>query len=65
MDFVLFYKDLVNVLKYLKDQKANIFDLVKDPSKKNNLKEKEKQIFERLKNKYALWGTTVLQPIPL
>jgi arylsulfatase A-like enzyme len=53
--------------KYLQDEKGEeyLFDLAKDPSEKNDLKEKEGNIFENLKKKYALWETTVLKPIPL
>jgi arylsulfatase A-like enzyme len=53
--------------KYLQDEKGEeyLFDLAKDPSEKNDLKEKEGKIFENLKKKYALWETTVLKPIPL
>lgn len=52
--------------KYLKDEKGEyLFNLKKDPAEKQNLKEKEKIIFERLKQKYADWEKTVLPPIPL
>lgn len=52
--------------KYLKDENAEyLFNLEKDPGEKNNLKEKEKAIFNRLKQKYSNWEKTVLQPIPL
>lgn len=53
--------------KYLKDEKGNeyLFDLSINPQESNNLKEKEPKIFNRLKNKYQLWETTVLKPIPL
>jgi arylsulfatase A-like enzyme len=53
--------------KYLQDEKGEeyLFDLAIDPSEKNDLKEKEKKVFENLKKKYALWETTVLKPIAL
>ncbi len=52
--------------KYLQDEKGEyLFNLVKDPGEKNNLKEKEKIIFERLKQKYSDWEKTVLPPVPL
>jgi len=52
--------------KYLKDEKGEyLFDLSKDPGEKNDLKEKEKQIFEKLKKKYNEWEKTVLEPVPL
>jgi arylsulfatase A-like enzyme len=52
--------------KYLKDEKGEyLFDLLYDPGEKKDLKEKEKQVFERLKQKYSEWEKTVLQPVPL
>jgi arylsulfatase A-like enzyme len=52
--------------KYLKDEKGEyLFDLSKDAGEKNDLKEKEKQIFETLKQKYSEWEKTVLEPVPL
>ena len=53
--------------KYFQDEKGDeyLFDLEKDPAEKDNLKEKEALIFTQLKNKYALWETTVLKPVPL
>lgn len=52
--------------KYLKDEKGEyLFDLVTDASEKNDLKEKEKKIFEQLKQKYGEWEKTVLEPLPL
>jgi arylsulfatase A-like enzyme len=52
--------------KYLQDEKGEyIFNLEKDPREKNDLKEKEKAIFNRLKQKYSNWEKTVLQPVPL
>lgn len=50
--------------KYLKDEKGEyLFNLEKDPGEKNDLKEKEKAIFIRLKQKYSDWEKIVLQPI--
>lgn len=52
--------------KYLKDEKGEyLFDLVTDAREKNDLKEKEKKIFEQLKQKYGEWEKTVLEPLPL
>ena len=52
--------------KYLKDEKGEyLFDLSKDPGEKNDLKEKQKDIFESLKSKYATWEKSVLSPVPL
>lgn len=52
--------------KYLKDEKGEyLFNLEKDPGEKNDLREKEKAIYNRLKQKYSDWEKTVLQPIPL
>lgn len=52
--------------KYLKDEKGEyLFNLTKDPGEKDNLIEKEKVIFERLKQKFSDWEKTVLTPVPL
>ena len=52
--------------KYLKDEKGEyLFDLSIDAGEKNDLKEKEKRIFEKLKQEYGEWEKTVLQPVPL
>jgi len=53
--------------KYMQDEKGNeyLFDLGNDPSEKNNLKDLQKAIFEKLKMKYSEWEKTVLKPIPL
>ena len=53
--------------KYLQDEKGNeyLFDLASDPTESNDLKEKEPQVFQKLKQKYAAWEKTVLKPIPL
>lgn len=52
--------------KYLQDGAGeHLFNLVTDPAEETDLKEKEKDIFERLKKKYIDWEKTVLKPIPL
>jgi len=53
--------------KWLQDEKGveYLFDLDADPFEKDNLKEKEKKVFENLKRKYQQWEATVLTPIPL
>jgi arylsulfatase A-like enzyme len=52
--------------KYLQDEKGEyLFDLSVDVSEKNDLKEKNKDVFERLKQKYSEWEKTVLKPVPL
>ena len=52
--------------KYLQDEKGEyLFDLLADLGEKNDLKEKQEVIFNRLKRKYAKWEKTVLKPIPL
>jgi arylsulfatase A-like enzyme len=50
--------------KYLRDEKGNeyLFDLSSDPTETTNLREKELQVFQRLKQSYANWETTVLKP---
>jgi arylsulfatase A-like enzyme len=51
--------------KYLKDEKDEyLFDLSTDPSEKNNLREKNREVFDRLKTKYAAWEASVLKPDP-
>lgn len=52
--------------KYIKDEKGEyLFDVSKDPGEKNDLKETEKKVFTRLKQKYNEWEKTVLEPVPL
>jgi arylsulfatase A-like enzyme len=52
--------------KYLQDEKGEyLFNLEKDPGEKNDRKNEEKAIFERLKEKFSTWEKTVLLPIPL
>ncbi|MFL5810996.1 MAG: sulfatase [Flavisolibacter sp.] len=53
--------------KYLKDEKGTeyLFDLIADPSEKNNLKESQPAIFEKLRKKYDQWASAMLTPLPL
>ncbi len=52
--------------KYLKDEKGEyLFDLTNDTGEKNDLKEKYKPTFEKLKQKYSDWEKTVLAPVSL
>lgn len=53
--------------KYLQDEKGveYLFDLNTDPTEKNDVKGKNKQVFERLKTKYRQWEASMLKPIPL
>jgi len=52
--------------KYLKDGKGEyLFDLFYDGAEKNDLKEREKEVFDILKKKYDDWEKTVLKPVPL
>jgi arylsulfatase A-like enzyme len=47
--------------KYLQDEKGEyLFDLSSDQSESNNLNEKYRERFERLKTKYAAWEATML-----
>ena len=51
--------------KYLKDESGEyLFDLFYDGAEKNDLKEREKDVFESLKKKYEDWEKTVLKPQP-
>jgi arylsulfatase A-like enzyme len=51
--------------KYLQDEKGEyLFDLSTDQVEKNNLKLKEKERFDKMKEKFDQWEKTVLQPIP-
>ncbi len=53
--------------KWVQDEKGEefLFDLTADPSETTNLKEKNSDIFNRLKNKFRNWEKTVLVPITL
>ncbi|HEY0679740.1 MAG TPA: sulfatase-like hydrolase/transferase [Chitinophagaceae bacterium] len=53
--------------KYMRDEKdvEYLFDLVADPSEKNDVKANHPQVFEQLKAKYALWESKMLKPVPL
>lgn len=53
--------------KYMRDEKGMeyLFDITIDPSETQNLKDKEPVVFNRLKEKYATWESTVLTPVPL
>jgi len=53
--------------KYMQDENGNeyLFDLVADPSEKNDLKEKQPAVFSALKSKYAAWEAMMLKPVPL
>jgi hypothetical protein len=37
-----------------------LFDLAKDPRERANLKDREKDVFERLKNDWEAWDATML-----
>ncbi|MGB8191192.1 MAG: sulfatase-like hydrolase/transferase [Chitinophagaceae bacterium] len=53
--------------KYMQDEKGGeyLFDLIADPSEKNDLKDKEEEVFKNLKAKYAAWEAQMLKPVPL
>jgi len=52
--------------KYLLTEEGEfLFNLLKDPGEKNNLKATNPSVFQTLKQKYAEWEKTVLTPIPL
>ena len=52
--------------KYLQDEGTEfLFDLIRDPAEKFNLKAKNPDKLKELKLKYANWEKTVLAPIPL
>ena len=50
--------------KYLRDEngKEYLFDLSADPTESNDLSEKEDVVFRKMKDMYAAWEATVLQP---
>ncbi|MEJ7646083.1 MAG: sulfatase-like hydrolase/transferase [Chryseolinea sp.] len=52
--------------KYLQDEKGEyLFNLANDQQEKSNLKETNDVVFLKLKEKYAAWEKTVLEPVPL
>ena len=52
--------------KYLKDEKGEyLFDLSTDAAEKIDLKETQKDIFEKMKQKYGEWEKSVLKPVAL
>lgn len=52
--------------KYLKDQNGEyLFHIAKDEGEKNNLKDQNPEIFNRLKAALEKWESTMLVPIPL
>lgn len=52
--------------KYLQDEKGEyFFNLLTDPVEKNDLKEKKKLVFEKLKKDFQSWEVSVLTPVPL
>ncbi len=51
--------------KYLKDEKGEyLYDLFYDGAERNDLKERETEVFNILKKKYEEWEKTVLKPVP-
>ena len=52
--------------KYLQDRNGEyLFNLEKDPYEKEDVRQANNEVFQRLKNKYAAWESGVLKPIPL
>lgn len=52
--------------KYLKDEKGEyLFNIAIDPGEKNNLKDANKIVFDKLKQLMADWEKSVLEPIAL
>lgn len=53
--------------KWVQDEKGNeyLFDLSADPGEKENLKEKNSNQYQKLKQKYQRWESAMLKPIPL
>jgi arylsulfatase A-like enzyme len=52
--------------KYLQDKNGEyLFNLDKDPYEKEDVRQSNNEVFQRLKNKYAAWESSVLKPIPL
>lgn len=55
-----------NEWKYLQDESGEyLFNLSNDPAEKTDLKQSQKDVFEKLKKEYAAWEKTVLQPVTL
>lgn len=52
--------------KFIQDEKGEyLFNIAKDQAEKNNLKDSNKTIADKLKKMLANWEKSVLQPIPL
>jgi arylsulfatase A-like enzyme len=52
--------------KYLKDEKGEyLFNIAVDAGEKNNLKDANKNVFDKLKRQMTAWEKTVLEPIAL
>ncbi|MGZ5221347.1 MAG: sulfatase-like hydrolase/transferase [Chitinophagaceae bacterium] len=53
--------------KWIQDEKGDeyLIDLQTDPSEKVNLKDQNKETFDKLRKKYQEWEASVLTPIPL
>lgn len=52
--------------KYLKvESDEYLFDIIKDPSEKNDQKNEQQQVLKEMKATYASWQSSVLKPIPL
>jgi arylsulfatase A-like enzyme len=53
--------------KYFQDENGNefLFNLAKDPTEKDNIKDINKDDFSRLKKKYLDWEKQKLKPVPL
>ena len=53
--------------KWLQDEKGNeyLFNLEKDPTENIDVKDRHKDVLERLRKKYQQWEATMLKPIPL
>lgn len=52
--------------KYLQDEKGEyLFHIPTDPGEKNDMKDKQPLVFNKLKSKYKAWEKTVMKPLPL
>jgi arylsulfatase A-like enzyme len=52
--------------KFLQDENGEyLFNLKSDQAEKNNLREQNPAVFSKLKEKYAAWEKSVLEPLPL